>query len=133
VASLRAAATFSTRLERQTIDPTFFTWILYNFDRINRLMRSEVEIKTMITTAFALLAFSGCAGRNPFLSYGPEPRFEDCMLLQQSTSTKYICTASNIRRCNSPSSATEPQRLNHDGDRRPTGTVSSLKSEVSDP
>jgi hypothetical protein len=55
-------------------------------------MRYEtLRFKTMITTAFALLPFSGCAGRNPFLSYGPEPRVEDCMLLQQSTPTKYIC------------------------------------------
>jgi hypothetical protein len=45
----------------------------------------------MAAAAFAALAFSGCAGRNPFLSYGPEPRVEDCAQIQQATPTKYIC------------------------------------------
>ena len=41
--------------------------------------------------AIALLALSGCSGRNPFLSYGPQPRVEDCTQIQQATPTKYIC------------------------------------------
>jgi hypothetical protein len=48
--------------------------------------------RTDITaTAIELLALSGCAGRNPFLSYGPQPRVEDCVQIQQATPTKYIC------------------------------------------
>ena len=27
----------------------------------------------------------------PFLSYGPQPRVEDCAQIQQATPTKYIC------------------------------------------
>lgn len=41
--------------------------------------------------AIALLALSGCSGRNPLLSYGPHPRVEDCAQIQQATPTKYIC------------------------------------------
>jgi hypothetical protein len=45
--------------------------------------------------AIALLAIAasigGCAGRNPLLSYGPEPRVEDCMLLQQATPARFVC------------------------------------------
>jgi hypothetical protein len=44
-----------------------------------------------VVAAIALLAFCGCAGRNPLLSYGPEPRVEDCTQIQQATPTKYIC------------------------------------------
>jgi hypothetical protein len=45
--------------------------------------------------AIALIAIAastcGCAGRNPLLSYGPEPRVEDCAQIQQATPSKYIC------------------------------------------
>lgn len=35
---------------------------------------------------------SGCASsRNPFISVGPEPRVENCMLLQQATPAKFVC------------------------------------------
>jgi hypothetical protein len=44
-----------------------------------------------VVAAIAVLAFSGCVGRNPLLSYGPEPRVEDCTQIQQATPTKYIC------------------------------------------
>jgi hypothetical protein len=44
-----------------------------------------------MAVAYILLALCGCAGRNPFLSYGPEPRVEDCAQIQQATPTKYIC------------------------------------------
>ena len=44
----------------------------------------------ILATSFALLA-AGCAERNPFLSYGPHPRVEDCAQIQQATPTKYIC------------------------------------------
>jgi hypothetical protein len=47
------------------------------------------------SVAIALLAIAaglgGCAGRNPFLSYGPQPRVEDCAQIQQATPSKYIC------------------------------------------
>jgi hypothetical protein len=47
------------------------------------------------SVAIALLAIvasiGGCAGRNPFLSNGPEPRVENCMLLQQATPAKFVC------------------------------------------
>jgi hypothetical protein len=37
------------------------------------------------------LVLAGCSGRNPFLSYGPTPRAEDCAQIQQATPTKYVC------------------------------------------
>lgn len=54
-------------------------------------MRYGVEIRDHDHRRIRLLAFSGCTGRDPFLSYGPEPRVEDCMLLQQSTPTRFTC------------------------------------------
>jgi hypothetical protein len=44
-----------------------------------------------LAALIAILALSGCAGRNPLLSYGPQPRVEDCAQIQQATPTKYIC------------------------------------------
>jgi hypothetical protein len=41
--------------------------------------------------AIALLSVAGCAGRNPFLSYGPQPRVEDCSQIRQATPTQYVC------------------------------------------
>jgi hypothetical protein len=67
--------------------------------------------------AIALLgvavSIGGCAGRNPFLSYGPQPRVEDCAQIQQATPSKYICDGkqytsvqlSDIRNGKSPTSA----------------------------
>jgi hypothetical protein len=67
--------------------------------------------------AIAVLAIAaglgGCAGRNPFLSYGPQPRVEDCAQIQQATPTRYICDGkqytsvqlSDIRAGKSPTSA----------------------------
>jgi hypothetical protein len=45
------------------------------------------------TTALliALLSVAGCAGRIPFLSYGPQPRVEDCDQIRQATPTQYVC------------------------------------------
>jgi hypothetical protein len=49
-------------------------------------------MKTLtITAALTLIGLCGCAARNPFLSYGPHPRVEDCAQIQQATPTKYIC------------------------------------------
>jgi hypothetical protein len=45
----------------------------------------------ILTTSIMILALSGCAGRNPLLSYGPHPRVEECAQIQQATPTKYIC------------------------------------------
>jgi hypothetical protein len=68
------------------------------------------------SVAIALLAITasigGCAGRNPFLSYGPQPRVEDCAQIQQATPSKYICDGkqytsvqlSDIRNGKSPTS-----------------------------
>jgi hypothetical protein len=68
------------------------------------------------SVAIAVLALSasiaGCAGRNPLLSYGPEPRIENCAQIQQATLTKYICDGkqytsvqlSDIRNGKTPSS-----------------------------
>ena len=33
----------------------------------------------------------GMCRKNPFLSYGPQPRVEDCAQIQQATPTKYVC------------------------------------------
>lgn len=46
---------------------------------------------TTLAASLAFLALSGCAGRDPLLSYGPYPRVEDCAQIQQATPTKYIC------------------------------------------
>jgi hypothetical protein len=46
----------------------------------------------LLVTGIAMLAITGCsAARNPFISEGPEPRVEDCMLLQQATPAKFVC------------------------------------------
>ena len=45
----------------------------------------------ILTTSAVILALSGCAGRNPLLSYGPHPRVEECAQIQQATATKYVC------------------------------------------
>ena len=42
-------------------------------------------------TALLLIFASACAGNGLFLSSGPSPRVEDCMLLQQSTPAKFAC------------------------------------------
>jgi hypothetical protein len=44
-----------------------------------------------MAAVISVLALGGCSGQNPFLSYGPEPRVEDCAQIQQATPTKYIC------------------------------------------
>jgi hypothetical protein len=38
----------------------------------------------------ACAALAACSS-NLFLSSGPQPRVEDCMLLQQATPTRYVC------------------------------------------
>jgi hypothetical protein len=76
-----------------------------------------VTLNSNRSLAMALLAIAasiaGCAGRNPLLSYGPEPRVEDCAQIQQATPTKYICGSkqytsvqlSDIRNGKAPTSA----------------------------
>jgi hypothetical protein len=44
-----------------------------------------------VTVALCAVALSGCASRNPFVSEGPEPRVENCMLLQQATPARFVC------------------------------------------
>ena len=46
----------------------------------------------LLVTGIAVLGLTGCsASRNPFISEGPEPRVENCMLLQQATPAKFVC------------------------------------------
>ena len=37
------------------------------------------------------LGMAGCSIENPLLSAGPDPKVEDCALIQQPTPSKYIC------------------------------------------
>ena len=46
---------------------------------------------TTLAASLAFLALSGCAGRDPLLSYGPQPRVEDCAQIRQATPTQYVC------------------------------------------
>jgi hypothetical protein len=38
-----------------------------------------------------VVTLSGCSFQNPLVSEGPEPRVENCMLLQQATPAKFVC------------------------------------------
>jgi hypothetical protein len=51
-------------------------------------MRGQVIAAASLLAAIQI---AGCSGENPFLSDGPSPRVEDCMLLSQSTPAKYVC------------------------------------------
>lgn len=44
-----------------------------------------------IATIMGAMVLSGCASRNPLTSEGPEPRVENCMLLQQATPARFVC------------------------------------------
>ena len=49
-------------------------------------------IKTVnLAAALTLIGLCGCGARDPLLSYGPRPRVEDCVQIQQATPTKYVC------------------------------------------
>jgi hypothetical protein len=70
--------------------------------------------RPLVIALLALAAsIGGCALRNPLLSYGPQPRVEDCAQIQQATPSKYICDGkqytsvqlSDIRNGKSPTSA----------------------------
>jgi hypothetical protein len=52
----------------------------------NRPLRAS-----LIVVGLATAMLSGCASRNPLVSVGPEPRVENCMLLQQATPAKFVC------------------------------------------
>lgn len=56
-----------------------------------RLTEGIVRAVGAIAGSLLMLVSSGCAGRNPLLSYGPSPRAEDCAQIQQATPTKYVC------------------------------------------
>lgn len=45
----------------------------------------------IIATALWAAALSGCAAHTLLVSEGPEPRVENCMLLQQATPAKFVC------------------------------------------
>ena len=56
------------------------------------------RMKLRLYSRFALIGLtaivgglSGCAVQNPLLSYGPEPRAEDCALIRQATPSQYVC------------------------------------------
>jgi hypothetical protein len=53
----------------------------------DRLLRTTL----LIIGLAAASTLAGCSGQNPILSSGPEPRVEDCMLLQQATPAKFVC------------------------------------------
>ena len=44
-----------------------------------------------LVSAGLTLGLAGCAAQNPFVSWGPEPRVEDCALIQQATPSRYVC------------------------------------------
>ena len=45
----------------------------------------------LLIAGFAMLGLAGCSFQDPIMSSGPEPRVEDCMLLQQATPAKFVC------------------------------------------
>jgi hypothetical protein len=45
----------------------------------------------LLIAAFAMLGLAGCSFQNPLSSSGPEPRVENCMLLQQATPARFVC------------------------------------------
>jgi len=53
--------------------------------------RAGMRRSATIALSLLTLLLSGCAGRNPFFSYGPSPRVEDCAQIQQATPSKYVC------------------------------------------
>jgi hypothetical protein len=53
----------------------------------DRLLRTTL----LIVGLAAASTLAGCSSRNPLVSSGPEPRVEDCMLLQQATPAKFVC------------------------------------------
>jgi len=55
-------------------------------------MRRRLSNQNAYAALFAIVApvLAGCAS-NPFLSSGPEPRVEDCALIQQATPSRYVC------------------------------------------
>jgi hypothetical protein len=59
--------------------------------RLSGMRKRSVGAVGAILGSLLTLALSGCSGRNPFLSYGPAPRVEDCAQIQQATPTKYVC------------------------------------------
>jgi len=54
-----------------------------------RLRNPLVRAGLLAVAASAGLA--GCAMSNPIVSSGPEPRVEDCALIQQATPSRYVC------------------------------------------
>lgn len=55
---------------------------------LKEAFRSPILLAAGLVAAVQL---AGCGIADPFLSSGPSPRAEDCMLVQQATPTKYIC------------------------------------------
>ena len=37
------------------------------------------------------LGLAGCAAQSLFVSSGPEPRVEDCAMIQQATPSRFVC------------------------------------------
>jgi hypothetical protein len=56
-------------------------------------MRRRLSNQIVYAALFAVAApaLAGCAMSNPLVSSGPEPRVEDCALIQQATPSRYVC------------------------------------------
>ena len=44
-----------------------------------------------IVGALGALQLAGCGVQDVFMSSGPAPRVEDCMIMQQATPAKFVC------------------------------------------
>ena len=53
---------------------------------INRPLRAA-----LLGAGLSMFGLAGCSFQNPLVSSGPEPRVENCMLLQQATPAKFVC------------------------------------------
>jgi len=48
-------------------------------------------VRAGLLAVAASAGLAGCAMSNPIVSSGPEPRVEDCALIQQATPSRYVC------------------------------------------
>jgi hypothetical protein len=46
----------------------------------------------LLVTGLAMIGLAACSSlHSPLVSSGPEPRVEDCLLIQQATPAKFVC------------------------------------------
>jgi hypothetical protein len=55
------------------------------------LSNRPLQAGLLVAGLAVMFGLAGCSWQNPILSSGPEPRVEDCMLLQQATPAKFVC------------------------------------------